>query len=348
DSVSFPFTRFDAFVLVISIVMFIVDLVTDFWVAYNHIMSGNDLYFFLTAALIVVPSLIVMSFSLRWYEVQCRRPEYEFRPWLAFTLHFLQLAIVYRRLSSLIFGLRSRDKTRKREERRAYFELMLREDNNSAKLRLMESFLESAPQLLLQVYHILTSDEDQSSFSAVVFQKVSVVSSFASVVWSVVSYMRTLRFSLEGSCNMSWQATIVCCLWRALMLASRLTALSLFTAAFHSAFFVATFIHWLVMFIWLACFVRIYQDRTGFNKLYLTAIRAAMYIFCFVDMAAGKRRFRYAFFYLIMFAENTILLGLWCYLAEPTPRYRTLALLGSFCSFCGGIFFLVCIHSCVP
>lgn len=96
DSVSFPFTRFDAFVLVISIVMFIVDLVTDFWVAYNHIMSGNDLYFFLTAALIVVPSLIVMSFSLRWYEVQCRRPEYEFRPWLAFTLHFLQLAIVYR------------------------------------------------------------------------------------------------------------------------------------------------------------------------------------------------------------------------------------------------------------
>lgn len=66
-----------------------------------------------------------------------------------------------------------------------------------------------------------------------------------------------------------------------------------------------------------------------------------MYIFCFVDMAAGKRRFRYAFFYLIMFAENTILLGLWCYLAEPTPRYRTLALLGSFCSFCGGILFLV-------
>lgn len=39
---------------------------------------------------------------------------------------------------------------------------MLWEDNDAAVLRLIESFLESVPQLLLQVY-ILTTNVDQSS-----------------------------------------------------------------------------------------------------------------------------------------------------------------------------------------
>lgn len=83
------------------------------------------------------------------------------------------------------------------------------------------------------------------------------------------------------------------------------------------------------------------------DKLFFKAVLAAIYIFCFVDMAPGNRRFRYAFFYAVMFAENALLLGLWYRYAEPTPWYHTVALLGSFCSFCMGIMFLVCMHSCV-
>ncbi|CAN8001683.1 unnamed protein product [Ixodes hexagonus] len=344
DAVSetLSFTRFDAALLVISIVTVFADVFIDVWVAYKHLQSGNLLYFGLTVVFILVPSWVVTSVSLKWCLIQSRRAEYDEykqRLWLAVTLHVFQLAIVYRYLSSLVFGVRSQDKKRSKPERRVYYQLMLWEDNDAAVLRLIESFLESVPQLLLQVY-ILTTNVDQSS-PMVIAQKASVVIGVASIAWSLVAYVRTLRFSLEDSPNVSWQATIVCYLWRVLVLAPRLTALALFTAIFHWMLFVLAVAHWLLMFAWLVRFVRIGQYDMRTDKLFFKAVLAAIYIFCFVDMAPGNRRFRYAFFYAVMFAENALLLGLWYVYAELTPWYHTVALLGSFCSFCMGIMFLI-------
>ncbi|KAG0426261.1 hypothetical protein HPB47_026617 [Ixodes persulcatus] len=131
--------------------------------------------------------------------------------------------------------------------------------------------------------------------AAVVAQKASVGISVASIAWSLVAYVRTLRFSLEDSPNVSWQATIVCYLWRVLVLAPRLAALALFTAVFHWALFVLVLAHWLLMFAWLVRFVRIGQYDTRTDKLFFKAVLAAIYVFCFVDMAPGNRRFRPSF-----------------------------------------------------
>lgn len=342
-SESLSFSRWDKAVLVFSMLTAIGDVFVDAWVAYKYLQHGKLVYFALTLVFILVPSWIVTWISLKWCLIQTRHPEYDQyrqRTWLAVVLHVFQLAIVYRYLSALIFGNKSQNKSRTKTDRRIYYQLMLWEDNDASILRLVESFLESVPQLMLQVY-ILTTTPDPSSRSLVLAQVVSVAVGTASVAWSLVAYVRTLRFSLEDSPNVSWLGTLVCYCWRLMVLMPRMTALTLFSSVFHWALFIVCGVRWLLMYAWLIKFVRIGQYDSRSDKLCFKAVLAAVYIFCFVDLAPGNRRFRYAFFYAFTFGENALLLGLWYHYKQGSHWYETVAILGSFCSFCMGVVFLV-------
>lgn len=341
-SESLPFTGWDKLVLVFSMTTAIADVFTDAWVAHKYWQQGERVYFGLTLAFIFVPSWVVTWISLRWCLIQKRHPEYDEyrqRTRLAVTLHVFQLAVVYRYLSALIFGCKSQNKSRTKTDRRIYYQLMLWEDNDASILRLVESFLESVPQLLLQAYVLITTPDQARSL--VLAQVVSVGVGVGSVAWSLVAYVRTLRFSLEDSPNVSWLGTMVCYCWRLMVLMPRLTALALFSSVFHWALFVVCGIRWLLMYAWLIKFVRIGQYKGRSDKLGFKAVLAFIYISCFIDLAPGNRRFRYAFFYAFTFGENALLLGLWYHYKQGSPWYETVALLGSFCSFCMGMVFLV-------
>ncbi|XP_077495917.1 XK-related protein 6-like [Amblyomma americanum] len=344
DAVSetLPFSCWDKTVLIFSMLMVVVDVFLDAWIAYGHLQHGALVYFALTLVFILVPSWIVTWISLKWCLIQTRRPEYDDyrqKTWLAVVLHVFQLAIVFRYLSSLTFGLKSQDKSRTKTDRRIYYQLMLWEDNDASVLRLVESFLESVPQLLLQVYVLTTAPEQPRSM--VLVQVASIIVGVASVAWSLVAYIRTLRFSLEDAPNVSWLGTTVCYCWRLMVLVPRLVALTLFTSVFHWVLFIVCGMRWLLMYAWLIKFVRIGQYDSRTDKLCFKAVLAAVYIFCFIDLAPGHRRFRYAFFYAFTFGENALLLGLWYHYKQGSPWYETVALLGSFCSYCMGMVFLV-------
>lgn len=341
-SESLSFSRVDKAVLVFSMLTVIGDVFMDAWVAYKYFQHGNMLYFGLTLVFIFLPSWIVTWISLKWYVIQTRHPEYDLyrqKTWLTIVLHVFQLAILFRYLSSLIFGVKSQDKSRTKTDRRIYYQLMLWEDNDASILRLVESFLESVPQLLLQAYVLMTTPDQAKSL--VLAQVVSVVFGLCSVAWSLVAYVRTLRFSLEEAPNVSWLGTLVCYCWRLMVLAPRLVALTLFASVLHWALFLVCAVRWLLMYTWLVKGVRIGQYDKRSDKLCFKAVLAAIYIFCFIDLAPGNRRFRYAFFYAFTFAENALLLGLWHHYKQGSPWYETVALLGSFCSYSMGMVFLV-------
>lgn len=341
-SESLSFSRVDKAVLVFSMLTVIGDVFMDAWVAYKYFQHGNMLYFGLTLVFILLPSWVVTWISLKWYVIQTRHPEYDLyrqKTWLTIVLHVFQLAILFRYLSSLIFGIKSQDKSRTKTDRRVYYQLMLWEDNDASILRLVESFLESVPQLLLQAYVLMTTPDQAKTL--VLAQVVSVVFGTCSVAWSLVAYVRTLRFSLEEAPNVSWLGTLVCYCWRLMVLAPRLVAVTLFASVFHWALFIVCAVRWLLMYAWLVKGVRIGQYDKRSDKLCFKAVLAAIYIFCFIDLAPGNRRFRYAFFYAFTFAENALLLGLWHHYKQGSPWYETVALLGSFCSYSMGMVFLV-------
>ena len=60
-----------------------------------------------------------------------------------------------RYIDILRYGIMSRlSKDKDSRERRHYIEIMLNEDSDTALLRLLECFMEAAPQLTLQMYII--------------------------------------------------------------------------------------------------------------------------------------------------------------------------------------------------
>lgn len=151
------FSLLDAASLVFSITSFFLDMVTDIAVACFHYLNNDYWYCGLTVAFIVLPTLVTSGVSLRWYildsQLESSEPVSKGR-WIArFVFHIIQVGPVIRYYESLQYGLKFRETQDEEEKRRVYMK-MIYEDADATMLRLFESFMESAPQLMLQMYII--------------------------------------------------------------------------------------------------------------------------------------------------------------------------------------------------
>lgn len=132
----------------------------------------------------------------------------------------LQLAPIIRYVDSLTYALKSRkaEKQRNFEEQRRYYELMLKEDSDVALLRVLECFLEAAPQQILQITILLVSSETGDDTPlAIIHQILSIGSSFISMAWSMAAYHRSVRFVLDTKGNISKMGTAMQFLWHLLV-----------------------------------------------------------------------------------------------------------------------------------
>ena len=125
-------------------------------------------YFGLTLTFVLIPSLTMTGFSLRWYLQDAENSELPpispIRWILRIIVLLCQIAPILRYIDSMRYGCLSRkygleekkvttleEKKNAREKRLKYYTLMVYEDADATLLRLFECFMESAPQLILQV-----------------------------------------------------------------------------------------------------------------------------------------------------------------------------------------------------
>jgi hypothetical protein len=115
----------------------------------------------LTLAFVLIPSLVISGISLRWYI-----SDYEFEDspsklkWfvrLIFTL--LQLGPILRYFEAIIYGFKF-----KYHKKKEYIEYKIFEDVDTAMLRIFEGCMESAPQMVLQIYIIAKSSTNQDNY----------------------------------------------------------------------------------------------------------------------------------------------------------------------------------------
>lgn len=151
------FSLFDAASLIFSMTSFFLDMVTDIAVACFHYLNNDYWYCGLTVAFIVLPTLVTSGVSLRWYILDSQLEGSEkiskSRWFTRFFFHILQVGPVIRYYESLQYGLKFRETKDEEEKKRVYMK-MIYEDADATMLRLFESFMESAPQLMLQMYII--------------------------------------------------------------------------------------------------------------------------------------------------------------------------------------------------
>ncbi|XP_070555805.1 uncharacterized protein [Ptychodera flava] len=237
-------------------------------------------------------------FSTKWYLSD------DNMSWFKWIVHILQLGPLFRYVSVMKTGVEAKKSKDVVDFERLYYKL-----NDVCMLRLFEAFMESAPQLVLQLYILLTVNEDH------IWTGVSAAVSLISLSWSLAAYSKAHRQVREDKNTVSWAGLILQTLWRTCMILSRVVAVVFFASFFKVYTFVVLGVHWLVMTIW------IYSQKTDFcesrcmERLF-NCVMGIVYCFCFFNLKEGMSRYRLLAFYTVMLLENSGLIVAW-YIMRP-------------------------------
>ncbi|XP_046386708.1 XK-related protein 7 isoform X2 [Ischnura elegans] len=262
----------------------------------------------------------------------------------------LQLAPTLRYAESLHYAIKSRRyrKRKEKERERHYCYLMLKEDSDAALLRVFECFLESAPQLVLQLSILMYIDPKDYSWHESM-QWASTLMSFVSLAWALASYQRLLRYPQPNKDNISYKGMVFQFLWHLMIIVSRVVALSCLASKFPHWIILCCSIHIIIFFVYLlfkgpegACGGSILWDKV------LCLLLAAIYIFTGIHTRDTNTKPFYSILYSVYFLENIVLVILWFFFVTIKAHMFLLYLIpiASIGFFILGIGFMIFYYLC--
>ncbi|XP_041484029.1 uncharacterized protein LOC121430726 [Lytechinus variegatus] len=290
---SSTFNVLDALFVLISMGLLVADLVTDLIVTCKYFVGGDVVWGALTLGFVVIPSIILQVFSIRWYLVD---DDMSSLKWIT---HIFQFGPLHRYVILFSTGIEARQTGDPLD-----FERLFYQQSDVCMLRLFESFMESAPQVVLQLY-IMVATQDENFWTGT-----SAAVSLFSLCWALGAYSRAHRKVRRDKKIVSWPGLVLQTIWRIGMISSRVMALVLFASVFKAFIFLAVGIHWIGMLVW------VHLQKTDFctnalEERLFNCVVATIYVFCFFNLKEGKSRKRVLVFYFTMFVENTVLLLVW-------------------------------------
>ncbi|XP_041710125.2 XK-related protein 6-like [Coregonus clupeaformis] len=360
----------DCLWLILALLVFFWDVGTDLLLAADYYARQDYLWFGLTLFLVLVPSIVVQILSFRWFvqdysgeclttwlgTVDCSRGGEREKltrrgpaghrgvypgtdrvrvasVWLwQITIHILQLGQVWRYIRTLYLGIQSHRMKEHKEAQRRFYWAMMFEYADVNMLRLLETFLESAPQLVLQLCIMIQQNRAET------LQCISSLGSLLSLSWVLASYHKLLRDSRDDQRSLSYRGALLHLLWRLLTISSRVLSLALFASLFHLYFGIFVVLHWCGMALWVV------HGGTDFcmsrwEEVLFNMVVGIVYIFCWFNVKEGHTRGRMVAYYSVVLAENTLLTGLWYVYRDhaETDSYAVPALCGVYLSFAGGV-----------
>ncbi|XP_017566371.1 XK-related protein 7 [Pygocentrus nattereri] len=248
-------------------------------------------------------------------------------------VHILQLGQVWRYVHTLYLGMQSWWHTEP-VRRHCYWRLMF-ETADINMLRLLEAFLKSAPQLVLQLSIMIHSRH------ILPLQGLSASASLVSLAWMIASYQKVLRDSRDDKLPMSYKAVIVQMLWHLFTIGARTIAFALFASVFQLYFGIFIVAHWCAMTFWII------QGETDFcmskwEEIIYNMVVGIIYIFCWFNVKEGPARFRLGVYYCVILVENAALTGAWYVYRGPhtSDFYALIIVCVVVCSYALGTFFM--------
>ena len=181
------------------------------------------------------------------------------------------------------------------------------EDSDATLLRLFECFMEAAPQCSLQLYIYFSFSSGMSPYSNGSIQLLAIGASLVSLAWGLSSYSKSLRYPLHDKLNISYGGTVVMFLWHLAFISSRILAISLFSSCHPLLIIPILSIHMTLMFLWL-----FYEERArSCEELLFNLIVSFVYLFTYFNVRDERTRFKYLFYYCVVFLENSLFILVW-------------------------------------
>ncbi|XP_040583865.1 uncharacterized protein [Lepeophtheirus salmonis] len=300
------FTYYGAALIICSILTYLVDISLDTMVALSYFQKGELIYSLVTILLILIPAICIQIFSIRWLQMDLD-PE-ESLSKREVIVHLGLIGIIHRYFESLKLGLKA-----KKTGNPLDYQLYYHKQSDVSMLRLFDSFMESAPQLVFHLYVVIK--QSQWEIGLATWTALSVLGSLISLGSGIASYSSSMRMIQSHKNKMTWTGMILQTIWRACMLSSRIVALTLLVVALHQWALLIIFIHWLCMTTWVIC-----QDTdfcpTVWEERFYNAIVGVIYCFCFFNLKEGRSRYRASIFYTIIIIENLIFVGIFLWITD--------------------------------
>ncbi|XP_036394462.1 XK-related protein 8-like [Megalops cyprinoides] len=294
----------DFLLTLLGLCLFLFDVALDLHLIASLCLESAYRLVTVVVALLLFSSVLVHIFSWLWYSYEDPDPETRIehflrRYHLLGAFHFFQLGVFIRYAAVMeISGRSFREKCDWLEGLAVYH------THDLSMLRLFETFLESAPQLVLMIYIIIHKGE----LGLLSFFKAG--GSAASIAWSVAMYHRSLRSFLPDKDKQGWGSSVVYFLWNLLLIAPRMAALALFASSFPC--YVAA--HFLLL--WVALFLWAWLQRTDFmdsvcGELLYRAVVGIIWYFSWFNVAKGDTFMRSAIHHAFIMVDSGLLLWLW-------------------------------------
>ncbi|XP_069477159.1 XK-related protein 4 [Ambystoma mexicanum] len=255
--------------------------------------------------------------------------------WLLQSLiHILQLGQLWRYFHTIYLGIRSRRSGE--SDRWRFYWKMVYEYADVSMLHLLATFLESAPQLVLQLCIVVQTHGIQP------LQGLTAAASLVSLAWALASYQKALRDSRDDKKPISYMAVIIQFCWHFFTIAARVITFALFASVFQLYFGVFIVLHWCIMTF---CIVHCETEFciTKWEEIVFDMVVGIIYIFSWFNVKEGRTRCRLFIYYLVILLENTALSALWYLYKNPqiADAFAISALCVVFSSFLTGIVFML-------
>ncbi|XP_041046198.1 XK-related protein 4 [Carcharodon carcharias] len=249
-------------------------------------------------------------------------------------IHILQLGQLWRYLRTIYLGIRSR-RSGELDRWRFYWK-MVYEYADVSMLHLLATFLESAPQLVLQLCIVIQSHRLEA------LQGLTAAASLVSLAWALASYQKALRDSRNDKKPISYMAVIIQFCWHFFTIAARVITFALFASVFQLYFGIFIVLHWCIMTFWIVhCETEF--CITKWEEIVFDMVVGIIYIFSWFNVKEGRTRCRLFIYYFVILLENTALSALWYLYRAPqiTDAFAIPALCVVFSSFLTGIVFML-------
>ncbi|KAM3927881.1 XK-related protein 4 [Leptodactylus fuscus] len=249
-------------------------------------------------------------------------------------IHILQLGQLWRYFHTIYLGIRSR-RSGENDRWRFYWK-MVYEYADVSMLHLLATFLESAPQLVLQLCIVVQTRSLQA------IQGLTAAASLVSLAWALASYQKALRDSRDDKKPISYMAVIIQFCWHFFTIAARVITFALFASVFQLYFGIFIVLHWCIMTFWIVhCETEF--CITKWEEIVFDMVVGIIYIFSWFNVKEGRTRCRLFIYYFVILLENTALSTLWYIYKSPQilDAFAIPALCVVFSSFLTGIVFML-------
>ncbi|NXU50245.1 XKR9 protein, partial [Turnix velox] len=289
------FTKQNFIFLIIGIIVYIVDIGVDFWVASKYFCQGQYSWSILILFFRGLSSLITQIFSYEWFKNDWESTNTGKLKWI-FLVHLLQCGIFIRYWFALKYGCQAAFKQNGiRDASETDPPNLIQKKavdvvTDINMLKVFKTFLETAPQLFVQIYVLM--EHGKSS----ICQYAAIMMSFCGISVSTVDYQISLRISLPDKAEFHVLPKLVYLFYKLLTITSWILSISLITLLSIRSSAI------LLIFLWIGGFSWVLKQHTTFCKskkmeyLYRTVVGIIL-IFTFFNIKGRKTKICICIYY---------------------------------------------------